>query len=262
MFPEVLCPRRTSGGSWVRLLRYAPSDRQAAHAHDRSSITMVLRGDVEERVGTDLERAGAMSMVIKPAGVTHATTFGATGAVTVQIQLSPEDEARALEAGHAIAAWQWSHAGEAIRPMVALAQRLRDESGPAPNDPALDDLVLESLAMLPPLRPRSYGSVPRWLLSARESLMAESLSIRSVAAIAGVHPIHLAREFRRSFGIAPTEFRRRMRIRRAGELLARPGEPLAAVALEAGFADQAHMNREMRRTAGVTPAGMRRLTGT
>jgi AraC-like DNA-binding protein len=36
-------------------------------------------------------------------------------------------------------------------------------------------------------------------------------------------------------------------------------EPLADVALMAGFADQSHMTRALRRSTGTTPAGLRRL---
>jgi AraC family transcriptional regulator len=195
-------------------------------------------------------------VVIKPAGVTHATAFGGDGAVTIQIELSAEDEARAEAGGYRLGWWRWSHAGEATRPMLELARRIRDVDG---SEPTLDDLIIETLATLTPSEPCPRGPAPRWLVAARDVLVSESVTIRSLAAQAGVHPIHLAREFRRRFGLAPTGFRRRMRIRRAAALLARSPEPLAAIALEAGFADQSHMNRELRRAAGVTPAGMRRL---
>jgi AraC-like DNA-binding protein len=36
------------------------------------------------------------------------------------------------------------------------------------------------------------------------------------------------------------------------------GRPLIEVALDAGFADQAHFSREFKRTFGVTPSDFRR----
>jgi AraC-like DNA-binding protein len=42
-------------------------------------------------------------------------------------------------------------------------------------------------------------------------------------------------------------------LQRAGHALVR-GASLAEAAIDAGFADQAHLTRQMRRTFGVTPA--------
>ncbi|HVH12448.1 MAG TPA: helix-turn-helix domain-containing protein, partial [Longimicrobium sp.] len=41
--------------------------------------------------------------------------------------------------------------------------------------------------------------------------------------------------------------------------VASSGLPLARVALEAGFADQAHLTRELRRETGITPGALRRV---
>lgn len=37
------------------------------------------------------------------------------------------------------------------------------------------------------------------------------------------------------------------------------GHPLLAAALDAGYADQAHLNREFREFSGITPGAYRRL---
>ena len=43
----------------------------------------------------------------------------------------------------------------------------------------------------------------------------------------------------------------------ATALRAKPEQPLAQAALDAGYADQAHLTREVRRYADLTPAGLR-----
>jgi AraC-like DNA-binding protein len=50
------------------------------------------------------------------------------------------------------------------------------------------------------------------------------------------------------------------RLHRAGRSLA-SGASLAEAALDAGFADQAHLSRSMRRAFGVTPATVAALVG-
>ena len=41
--------------------------------------------------------------------------------------------------------------------------------------------------------------------------------------------------------------------------MAESGRPLAELALDAGFADQAHLTRAMRREVELTPAAVRRI---
>lgn len=66
---------------------------------------------------------------------------------------------------------------------------------------------------------------------------------------------YFARLFAAEFGLRPKETARVVRFHRAKESLGRPGARLAAVAVECGFADQAHLTREWRRLAGCTPTG-------
>jgi AraC-like DNA-binding protein len=60
------------------------------------------------------------------------------------------------------------------------------------------------------------------------------------------------RAFSRVYGLAPSDYQRQLRIRAARRLLSGGVSPARAAA-EAGFADQAHLNRWFRRYYGVTP---------
>jgi AraC family transcriptional regulator len=80
-----------------------------------------------------------------------------------------------------------------------------------------------------------------------------------VAAAAGVHPVHLARVFRKQFGMTVGEYQRRLRLAWAGKELLRGDTDLATLALEAGFADQSHFTRAFRWMTGMTPGELRRV---
>ncbi len=73
----------------------------------------------------------------------------------------------------------------------------------------------------------------------------------------GVSRYQLFRAFKRAYGLTPEDFRRQLRVERARALLAR-SETLAAIAADAGFADQSHMTREFYRLLGLTPGAYRR----
>jgi AraC-like DNA-binding protein len=74
--------------------------------------------------------------------------------------------------------------------------------------------------------------------------------------MAGLSRAHLIRAFRREFHITPHAYLTDIRIRRARHLL-RQGESPASVALECGFADQAHFARHFKARTGVTPGQFR-----
>jgi AraC-like DNA-binding protein len=68
----------------------------------------------------------------------------------------------------------------------------------------------------------------------------------------GVSPSHLVRTFTRAFGIAPHQYVVARRIDAARKRLL-VGEPIAQVAAEVGFYDQAHFTRQFRRHVGTPP---------
>lgn len=65
--------------------------------------------------------------------------------------------------------------------------------------------------------------------------------------------------FRRDVGLSPKVFARVARFQGVAARLAREGPSLADAAVEAGFADQAHLSREFATFAGVSPASYRAL---
>jgi AraC family transcriptional regulator len=72
-----------------------------------------------------------------------------------------------------------------------------------------------------------------------------------------VHPVHLAREFRRFEHCTIGEYVRRLRIEQACRRLTHSTDPIAAIAAEAGFADQSHFARTFKRVVGMSPVQFR-----
>ena len=81
----------------------------------------------------------------------------------------------------------------------------------------------------------------------------EQHRLKDVARIAAVHPMHLAKLFRKRFDFSMGEFVRRRRIAWACEQLADGQETITSIALRAGFADHAHFTRTFTRVTGCTP---------
>lgn len=80
-----------------------------------------------------------------------------------------------------------------------------------------------------------------------------TLPIRRIAAVVGWSPRHLGERFRAEYGLPPKTVARVARFGRSHALLRRRGTSIADVASRCGYADQAHLTREWRDIAGVTP---------
>jgi transcriptional regulator GlxA family with amidase domain len=83
-------------------------------------------------------------------------------------------------------------------------------------------------------------------------------SIRDLSAVVRRGPSQFQRSFKRHFGVSPHAFVVKRRVARAQELMLASDEPLCAIALAAGFCDQAHFTSRFHREVGTTPAAWRR----
>jgi AraC-like DNA-binding protein len=136
---------------------------------------------------------------------------------------------------------------------VAL-EELWGRAGREAGERAGDD----PLALAAALRGRFAPAAPdpRMLAAARRLARAPATPVPALAAAVGLGERQLRRRFAAAVGYGPKTFGRVARFRRALALV-RAGEPAAAAAFAAGYADQAHMTREMRALAGRTPATLR-----
>lgn len=84
------------------------------------------------------------------------------------------------------------------------------------------------------------------------------LSLADLARRLGRSPEPLSEAFRRRFGRTPVAHRAALRMQRARDLLARGGQPLAAVAAACGLPDPGYFCRVFRRHAGCAPGAWAR----
>lgn len=95
----------------------------------------------------------------------------------------------------------------------------------------------------------------RQLLDAERTRVVHSGELESLT---GLTRYDLARQFRMVLGTTPHRYLLMRRLELARELI-HGGRPLVEVALDTGFADQAHFTRAFRSAFGLTPARYRAL---
>jgi transcriptional regulator GlxA family with amidase domain len=91
-----------------------------------------------------------------------------------------------------------------------------------------------------------------------ESHLDGAITTQDLASIAKVSTYHFTRAFRESLSETPHQYVMRRRIERAQGLMLTTGIALGRIAIDCGFADQAHFSKMFRRLAGESPGAWRR----
>jgi AraC family transcriptional regulator len=115
-----------------------------------------------------------------------------------------------------------------------------------------------------PQKPRTLkrGGLAGWQIRRLKSFVHEKLanpiSIADMALLARLSPQHFCRAFRASLNETPHNYVVRMRVERAGSIMRTTHLPLSQIAIDCGFADQAHLNKSFRKYVGHSPGAWRR----
>jgi len=229
------------------------------HAHRHHALSFVIAGRRSHRFDTVAIDCAVASMTLVPAGAVHSSRFDGPAARGLMVEL----RGASIAAGESTAALFSAPrvcAGAAVtRSLEAIRRELR--AADAVSALALECQGLELLVGAERTRAAAANRPPRWLVRAREALHDDPGALprlAELAAVAGVHPAHLTREFRRHFGSSIGEYARALRVARAAELVDAGERSLAEIARLCGFADQSHLTRAFRAAYGVTPGARRR----
>ena len=240
---------------------HQPNHKLRRHEHELANVAFTIDGSFTEILDRHRFECTSQSIVIKPAGESHANEYGTTGAHCFLIEV----QSQRLEALHPLSNLL-KRSAHLSGPMLSLLTlRIRKEMRlmDTASRLAIEALTLELIVELSRdscLRPER--KVPRWLTLAKEILherSSESITLGDIARQVDIHPVHLAREFRRVYGCTLGEYLRGLRVQFACRELSSTNTPLVDIALGAGFSHQAHFSRVFKRHTGVTPTEFRSL---
>lgn len=226
------------------------------HEHELAYVTIVLHGDYLEGDRGNWDELRPLSAVFNPVGAAHSTRIGPAGASLFTIEVRGEC-ARKLDLRLPEQTTADNGAGTMLWPGLRLFSAFKNQDF---GCLILEGHVFELLGAIAHLDRALDKTPPRWLNRVKDRLHAEfsnRLRMRDLAGEAGVHPVHLARVFRRFEKRTPGEYQQQLQLRAACELLRNPDWPLATIAAECGFADQSHFTRVFRRFASTTPLRFR-----
>lgn len=215
----------------MTVIHAMPSGRQALpaggalarHRHAQAYLALVLDGGYDEAGDLGRRRVAAGEAVVHGAFSAHANAVGRRGArvLNLALEVAPPEGFYRVDDLDALARLATrdaraaaAQAGAALRPLAADARDWPDRL-------------------------------------AHDLRHAPTLGLAAWAAHHGLAPETLSRGFAKAFGVTPRQLRAELRavhaLRRVREL------PLAALALDAGFADQAHMTHAITALSGRPP---------
>jgi AraC family transcriptional regulator len=88
--------------------------------------------------------------------------------------------------------------------------------------------------------------------------LSDDLSLDALARESGYSRAHFLRMFRAATGNTPHRYLKELRLEFARDRLATSADPIAEIALSAGFSSQSHLTTLFHARFGVTPAEFRR----
>jgi AraC family transcriptional regulator len=230
------------------------------HVHEMAYFTLLLEGRYQETSGDALIDYRPFTIVFHPPMMSHHDVIGAGGARFFMIELSPPWLDTIASHGAAIHELCRLDGEDA----TWLAVRLHREYLDGENASALtvESLLYELCGWAAEESSRAGAGAPPWLASVEAALREDvehRLNLHDLAALAGVHPTHLARTFRRVHGRSIGDYVTGLRMQRVCRALTETDAPLAAIAADAGYTDQSHLTRIFRDVIGTPPASYRRL---
>jgi AraC family transcriptional regulator len=246
----------TVGSLEIFRLRFPPSFAHGVIDPPKPYLAVVIDGAVCKSFRHSTSTLARGSFMSIPAGATHSSVFAGDGCHVVILRqvgegarLLPTLRACTKVAAEASALLGWQ---------IVKELESRDACSPL----ALEGLALELLACTGRAGTSDGGGDLGWLPTVRDLLhdsTPRSVSLHELGTAVGRHPAQVARAFRRAHGVSVAAYARTLRLEWATIAVATTDDPIARIALDAGFADQSHFTRSFRRYHGLTPGRYREL---
>ncbi len=240
---------------------FPPNAVLEPHTHERAIFAVMLAGSFSNRIAGREYDCTPSSYWTEPLGEKHSNRGGTSGARVFVVQPDPRGSDVFAPFDVLLQSVQYGRQGT-----IALdSRRVLSEIGSADRlaPLAIDSLVLGVMITAARLTStaKHHAPPPRWIQHAREYVhehYRRGFRISDVATLVGVEPSRLAQVFRRHYGSSVGQYARAQRLSWALEQLDNSTAPIAKIAVAAGYCDQSHLTREVRRALGIGPAEYRR----
>jgi AraC family transcriptional regulator len=238
--------------------KYHAGQELKSHAHERAYISIVLRGSYTERCGASHVSCDVGHVILHAEGEVHSNYFFEDG-YCINLEILPHFADQLCQYGIE----NGTRISMASRRNMRLGFNLQSEVAQcdSASELAIEGIAMELIAQL--IRNRVAETTPRkehWLERTTEMIhdrYRDPVTLKELADYSQVHPVHLARTFRKHHGCSVGDYIRRLRVAGASREIASTDLSIAEIASRYGFSDQSHLCRTMKDYTGKSPSQLR-----
>jgi AraC family transcriptional regulator len=241
-----------SGSFRVIEKTYASGTSLARHEHQAAYVSFLLAGSYLEFSREEERNCLPGTVIWHPKTETHADRFNSCGGHLLDLEID------AAWLDDAAQEFKLEPRARMFRGGLPYALGLRVYRQISAGSCEVEDASTELMSFF--FRGPLDQNRPAWFNRAIEicsEIHDPQLSLGKLAMALRVHPVHVARSFRRFMGCTFGEYLAEIRIRKAFELLRNSNRPIVEIAYECGFADHAHLCRALKNSTGLTPSAFR-----
>ncbi len=216
----IMSARRVSHFHLQHLV-YPANVKISSHDHERPIFCMAFEGGCREAYGRHRRVFTPFTMSFLPAAQPHSLQTSSKGMRSFTVDIAQKWLASFAENSFVFSKSVFCSGGELVQLYLKLFQEFQTPDSSSPL--AMEGLVLEMLAQVGRNSCRTEEQkTPKWLRHATEAIheqLERPPRLTQLAVEAGVHPVHMARTFRRIHGCTVGEYTSRIRAERACEML-------------------------------------------
>jgi len=247
---------RESAGAVFSVVRHAEESALPDHTHSLPFLCLLLDGRYRETAADATIDYEPLTLVYHPAMLAHRDWVYPDSRMFV-VEFT-ERWHSVLDRYGAPVSSLYTHAGaEALWIVLRLFELYRAD---ALASLTVESLLFELVGSFESLDSTLPHENTPWLADLRSFLdqnFTMHIGIAELARKFGVHPEHVSRAFRRTFGTNVGDYVHGRRMQRACRLLQSTDQTLSSIALELGYFDQSHFNHVFQSFTGTSPSRYR-----
>ena len=252
----VILKRRTRSAELAEAA-YSCAVDHPQHDHEQAGFLLTGNCDYREQLGNKTSRYSPNTILWRPTDISHSDGIEGNGGCAFFVFI--KDGILSEFSDYSKIPAEFSENNSYL---VFLANQLRKEftTWSEGSELIAEGLVLEMLGYASRKGVPAEKVPPIWIKRVVEKLedeFSKSHTSRELAAQVGVHPVHLARTFRKYYGQSVGAYLRAKRINYAMQLITTRDQTLAEIAHSSGFSDQSQFTRAFKEVVGITPGAFR-----
>lgn len=223
--------------------------RVPEHAHDWPVVSLFVVGAYSNCTELGESYISGPSAIFYRAGAAHRNDVSSTGFEQIEIEFDPAWLGRERLPPVPVRRWIGGRVAADARYLMQLCTGELSETR----------LLAEMRRFMAGAARASDRSPAGWTRLIEQRLRKRTpVSVADLAKELGRHPSWLGTAYKQAMGEGVLHTAARLRVEQAAHLLRETGLSYAQIASEAGFCDQSHMCRTLRRVLGRVPSAIRR----